>query len=120
VLDEKIDVEMRGRLLGRYGTEAPEVLAVGNGLGAGRINGAPARWAELRWAARNEGVVHLDDLLLRRVRIGLLLEQGGIPLMQKIRSIVQPELGWDDATWAREESRYRDVWSKSYGTTFTG
>jgi glycerol-3-phosphate dehydrogenase len=33
-------------------------------------------WAELRWAARSEGVVHLDDLLLRRVRLGLLLAAG--------------------------------------------
>jgi glycerol-3-phosphate dehydrogenase len=120
VLDEKLDVEMRARMLGRYGTEAPEVLAAGNGAGTELIGGAPAMWAELRWAARNEGVVHLDDLLLRRVRLGLLLDQGGMPLMEKIRAAVQPELGWDDATWAREEARYREVWSTAYGNTFTG
>ncbi len=120
VLDERLDLEMRGRLLGRYGTEAAAVLEAGNGAGATRINGAPALWAELKWAARNEGVVHLDDLLLRRVRLGLLLEQGGMPLMKRIRSIVQPELGWDDATWAREEARYREVWSRAYGTSFSG
>jgi glycerol-3-phosphate dehydrogenase len=24
-------------------------------------------WAEIRWAAKSEGIVHLEDLLLRRV-----------------------------------------------------
>jgi len=32
----------------------------------------------LRWAARAEAVSHLDDLLLRRVRLGLLLPGGGV------------------------------------------
>ncbi len=41
------------------------------------IPGTPYAWGELRWAARNEAVVHLDDLLLRRTRIGLLLPKGG-------------------------------------------
>ena len=46
-----------------------------------------------------EGVVHLDDLLLRRVRLGLLLPHGGLADMDAIRAIAQPELGWDDARW---------------------
>lgn len=117
-LDEQIDVETRARLLGRYGTETPAVLATSNGDGRKQIANAPAMWAELRWAARNEGVVHLDDLLLRRVRLGLLCDGGGIPLMAEIRKVVQPELGWDDATWAKEETRYREVWNRAYGNRF--
>jgi glycerol-3-phosphate dehydrogenase len=116
-LDERMNAESRGRLLGRYGTEAPEVLASMNGLGAEKISDVPPLWCELRWAARSEGVVHLDDLLLRRVRLGLLLDDGGMPLMPQIRSIVQPELGWDDATWTTEEARYREVWLGAYGVT---
>lgn len=122
---ESVDVDTRARLLGRYGTEAPAVLALAhdgdagaNGDALARIGDVPALWAELRWAARNEGVVHLDDLLLRRVRIGQLLEQGAIPLLDRIRTIVQPELGWDDAHWDREEQRYRQIWTSAYGTSF--
>lgn len=118
VLDERISVEVRGRLLGRYGTETPDVVAAGNGAGLDQIGDAPAMWSELAWAARNEGVVHLDDLLLRRVRLGLLLDRGGMDLVDKIRKVAQPELGWDDATWTREEARYREVWSRAYGTKF--
>jgi glycerol-3-phosphate dehydrogenase len=71
-------------------------------------------WAELRWAARNEGVVHLDDLLLRRVRLGLLLPVGGLPWLELIRAIVQPELGWDDERWAEETAVYANQWHSHY------
>jgi len=116
-LSESFDVATRARLLGRYGVEAP-ALAASSKEEHAAISDSPALWCELRYCAREEGVVHLDDLLLRRVRIGLLLERGGAPLMQQIRAVVQPELGWDDVTWAKEESRYREVWARAYGTTF--
>jgi glycerol-3-phosphate dehydrogenase len=71
-------------------------------------------WAELRWAARDEGVVHLDDLLLRRVRLGLLLPQGGLSIMERIRTIAQLELGWSDDRWAQEVSDYTILWNRCY------
>ena len=30
--------------------------------------------------------------------------------MDRIRAIAQPELGWDDARWAKEEAAYRKIW----------
>jgi glycerol-3-phosphate dehydrogenase len=71
-------------------------------------------WAELRWAARAEAVVHLDDLLLRRVRLGHLLPEGGAEVLPRIRAICQPELGWDDDRWASEEASYLDLWRTCY------
>jgi glycerol-3-phosphate dehydrogenase len=71
-------------------------------------------WAELRWAARNEGVLHLSDLLLRRVRLGMLLPDGASRVMERVRGIVQTDLGWDDAAWQRELSDYRATWKKYY------
>jgi glycerol-3-phosphate dehydrogenase len=71
-------------------------------------------WVELRWAARNEGVIHLDDLLLRRVRLGLLLPEGGLPWLNQIRAIVQPELGWDDERWRAEAAEYTHRWYAYY------
>jgi glycerol-3-phosphate dehydrogenase len=78
------------------------------------IEGTIYLWAELRQAARTEGVVHLDDLLMRRVRLGLLAPGGGIPMMDHIRSIVQVELGWDDARWLREVQTYTELWNRAY------
>jgi glycerol-3-phosphate dehydrogenase len=43
------------------------------------------------------------------------LPNGGLDQVAAIRAIAQPELGWDDATWAREEAAYRETWRKAYG-----
>jgi glycerol-3-phosphate dehydrogenase len=104
----------RLRLFGRYGPEAAQVAAAAQEGEWGRVGASPALWAELRWAARSEGVVHLADLLLRRVRLGLLLPEGGLPWLQQIRPIVQPELGWDDDRWRAEVDAYGRLWRSCY------
>ena len=124
-LDEPIDLEplsavdtpLRQRLVGRYGQDAPAVVqaAVSGELAPiDEKTGQTALWAELRWAARAEGVVHLEDLLLRRVRLGLLLPRGGLDHIQAIRAIVQPELGWDDRRWSAEQMTYTRQWHDIY------
>jgi glycerol-3-phosphate dehydrogenase len=104
----------RIRLLGRFGPEIGAVVADEDGCT--HIGASIALWSELRHAAREEGCVTLSDLLLRRVRLGLLLPNGGLDEVAKIRAVAQPELGWDDARWAREESAYRTNWKKAYGS----
>jgi len=107
-----IDEAQRVRLLGRFGTEIADVLAARDL--AAPIDGSIALWSELRHAARTEAVVTLSDLLLRRVRLGLLLPNGGLDDVARIRAIAQPELGWDDARWDAEEAEYRSTWKKAY------
>lgn len=106
--------EMRRRLLGRYGVEAISLPRAALPGEMETIPGTSMLWAELRWSARVEGVVHLDDLLLRRVRLGLLLPRGGSEWLPRVRAIVQPELGWDDARWESEEAAYRTLIAESY------
>lgn len=105
---------LRRRLLGRYGAAAPDLVAAAGPGELEAIGSTPTLWAELRWAARREQVVHLDDLLLRRVRLGLLLPDGGRDILPRVREICQAELGWDDARWAAEEARYRHLWRQHY------
>jgi glycerol-3-phosphate dehydrogenase len=102
------------RLLGRYGVEACDLIEAARPDELSPIHDSPALWAELRWAARAEGVVHLDDLLLRRVRLGLLLPQGALPCMERIKAIAQPELGWGDEKWAKETAAYACRWHSHY------
>jgi glycerol-3-phosphate dehydrogenase len=104
----------RLRLVGRHGADAPAILTASDPDELRPIGESLALWAELRWAARAEGVVHLDDLLLRRVRLGLLLPEGGLPLMERIREIAQAELGWDDMRWAHEAESYARLWKECY------
>lgn len=111
---DQLDPIAQARLFGRYGADTPELLNAAQADELQPIGSSPARWAELRWAARAEGVVHLDDLLLRRVRLGLIAPQGGLPLMDRIRAIAQPELGWDDERWHVEAMNYLRLWKESY------
>jgi glycerol-3-phosphate dehydrogenase len=111
---ENLDRDAWLRLLGRYGADALAPVSAADPGELTSISGTPFLWAELRWAATGEAVVHLDDLLLRRVRLGLLLPQGGLSLMDRIRSLVQPALGWDDRRWEREVGRYVRIWQEAY------
>jgi glycerol-3-phosphate dehydrogenase len=58
-----------GRLVARYGTEAPAVEALGP---AAVVAGRPETVGELRFAVRHEGARTVADLLDRRTRIGLV------------------------------------------------
>jgi glycerol-3-phosphate dehydrogenase len=104
----------RLRLLGRYGADTPEIIAASQTGELQTISSSSVLWAELRWAARAEGVIHLDDLLLRRVRLGLLLPQGGIPCLDSFRRVVQAELRWNDLRWEQEVENYINLWKRSY------
>jgi glycerol-3-phosphate dehydrogenase len=111
---EALSEAMRRRLLGRYGVDALALVAAARPGELEPIPNTLNLWAELRWAARAEGVVHLEDLLMRRVRLGLLLPQGGLSLLPRIRTICQPELRWNDARWEAEERAYRALWRTCY------
>jgi glycerol-3-phosphate dehydrogenase len=102
----------KNRLIGRYGQDARTLIAHAKPDELQVISAETdltAIWAEVRWAVHSEGVVHLDDLLLRRVRLGLLLPDGADSVMGRIKIIVQDELGWDEERWELEISRYRRI-----------
>ncbi len=102
------------RLGGSYGSRAQTILDGAPGEHAA-VEGSPFLWAELRLAARSECVVRLDDLLLRRTRIGLLCADGGAQHFERIRAICSDELHWDDERWVREVSAYRMLHAAHYG-----
>jgi glycerol-3-phosphate dehydrogenase len=111
----ELSASARTRLQGRYGAAAESLIAAAQPGELEPIAGTPTLWAELRWAARSEAVVHLDDLLLRRVRLGLLLPEGGASILPRVRAICQAELGWGDARWEAEEAAYLQRWRAHYG-----
>lgn len=105
--------DVRRRLSGWYGQEARDVVsAAPDELEC--IPGTPYLWAEVRHAARSQDVLHLDDLLLRRVRLGLLLPEGGAAHLRRLREIAQPELDWSDQRWQAEETAYLALCGHAY------
>jgi glycerol-3-phosphate dehydrogenase len=104
----------RRRLLGRYGSDT---LAVVHAAQAGEMETIPGTdylWVELRWAARSEGVCHLEDLLLRRTRLGLILLRGGESILPVVKQICMAELHWNDSQWQQEQADYESLWAQNY------
>ncbi|MBL4941512.1 MAG: glycerol-3-phosphate dehydrogenase/oxidase [Colwellia sp.] len=102
------------RLVGRYGNKAPILLGQAKKEEHLLIKYTQFCLAECRWAIKNEAVVHLDDLLLRRTRLGLLLKNGAQELFAQLADIFQQELGWNKTKWQDEVTRYRLIWQQSY------
>lgn len=96
-----------GRLTGAFLAEMPadELVPVAD---------TATLLAELRWACRHEQVVHLDDLLLRRVRLGLLLAEGGLAAVPTLDRILSEELAWSVERIEQERVRYLDLWRRYY------
>ncbi|HQN97169.1 MAG TPA: glycerol-3-phosphate dehydrogenase/oxidase [Thermoanaerobaculales bacterium] len=58
--------------------------------------------AHLRWGA----VIHLEDLLLRRVRVGMWDPEQAVALLRPLRPILRTELGWEWRRWKNEEAGF--------------
>jgi len=102
------------RILGRYGADTRALLDAAAPGEMAPIPGTEILWAEVRFAARSEGVLHLSDLLLRRTRVGNLLADGGAAILPRVWQICHEELGWDATTWDREMRAYCELWRRNY------
>ena len=103
------------RLAGRHGRHAQALVDAAQAGEFEPVPGTLTPWAELRWAARSEAVVRLEDLLLRRTRLGIQLRGGAREQLPRIRAVCQPELGWSDARWETEQANYLALWQAHYG-----
>lgn len=102
------------RLLGYYGANLPELLAKAQEGELSFIADTPFLWCELRFCAAYEAVQHLDDLLLRRTRLGLILAAGGEALREQIQPICTQELAWSAEQFAQEWQRYQGIVQRYY------
>ena len=86
---------LQQRLQGFYGRQLDTLLELAHEDDLAYVTDSNTIWAEIRFAARHEQVMHLDDLLLRRTRLGLILPNGAMtPLISaRLKQICQQELG---------------------------
>jgi len=104
-------------LQGCYGTLAEQFIQHAKPHALSPISYSKSLWASLSWAVKYEQVAHLDDLLLRRTRLGNILPNGGLDLIDKVKQICCNEINWDEQRWQLEISRYREIWQNSYNAT---
>ena len=110
----KYERKWLARLIGRYGDNAVLLLAPAKTEETDKIANTQFCLAECRWAIQHEAVIHLDDLLLRRTRLGLLLKNGGEELFSRLFTIFEQELGWSNTMWQDEITRYSLIWQTYY------
>ena len=99
-----IDQESAKWLTRRHGKRVHEVfrtIDIDHQLAERIAPTLPFIYADLLWSARNEMVVHLDDLLRRRMPLLILAKLTSNDL-QKIAAIVAPILSWDEAAMYHE------------------
>jgi len=62
--------------------------------------------AEVRAHCRWGAVLHLEDLLLRRVRLGMWDPETAAALPPALRPVLRRELGWSFKDWQREREQF--------------
>ncbi len=92
-------------MLQRYGGELPEVLRGGGGGTAPELAGHLA--AEFRRAVTHEGAMTLSDVLVRRTRVSITAEHGGVDEAPRVAELLAPLLGWSSERVDDEVKRYR-------------
>jgi glycerol-3-phosphate dehydrogenase len=102
------------RILGRYGSKVGSMILDQEESLLAPVENTPDIWGEIRHAVEYEDIHHLSDLMLRRVRIGLLLPKGGVGLLDRVESLCSPYLHWDSERWEKEKKDYADLWQTCY------
>ncbi len=102
------------RIMGRYGPKAGPRILDQDETFLTPVENTPDVWAQIRHSAEYEDIHHLSDLMLRRVRTGLLLPQGGVHLLDKIETLCRPFLLWDKERWEKEKKDYAELWQACY------
>jgi glycerol-3-phosphate dehydrogenase len=105
---------LRSRLLGRFGHQATALVREAAPADLATVPGTATAWAELHWALRHEQVRHLDDLLLRRTRLGLLLPAGAAALLPRLEPVAREALHWSAGQWRDECDRYARIIAQCY------
>ena len=114
-VDTGLPVERLAALLERYGSGAAKVavfLQEEEDAPLSHHGGYSRR--EIEFIARNERVVHLDDLILRRTLMGMLGEVS-LPLLEELARIVSPALEWSRQTAGAEVSRTVELLGRVHG-----
>ena len=105
----KLPVWRMQRLLDRYGSLTPELLALAEDDPSllEPLQGAEEYLrAEIAYAASHEGALHLDDILARRTRISIETPERGVASASESARLVAPLLGWDDERVGNEVEAY--------------
>src|SRR5580700_10103135 len=110
-------------LLGRYGTLAGEVLDLiraDPGLAQPLADGHPYLRAEVVYAVTHEDALHVEDVLMRRMRLSIESADAGTGVAAEVSAIMGRLLGWSRRRRAAETRRYLELVAAEQMTPASG
>ncbi|HEV2259766.1 MAG TPA: glycerol-3-phosphate dehydrogenase/oxidase [Streptosporangiaceae bacterium] len=99
-------------LIDRYGTLAGEVLdliAADPGLAQPLTDGHPYLRAEVVYAVTREDALHVEDVLMRRMRLSIESADSGTGVAAEVALMMGRLLGWNRRRRAAETRRYLEL-----------
>lgn len=82
--------------------------------GSGSIIDTVHFWNEITEHLIHGAITNLDDLLLRRTRIGLLVGKPLERIKDQLAPLCQQHLGWESAQFEQQWLRYWKIWHRYY------
>ena len=112
-----LSLQRLAALIERYGTGAEKVAAYMQ-AGPDALLSCHSGYSrrEIEFIARNERVVHLDDLILRRTLMGMLGEVS-LALLEELATIISPVLEWSQEENEAEVERTVELLKRVHGVT---
>jgi glycerol-3-phosphate dehydrogenase len=110
-------------LLDRYGALAGEVLDLiraDPGLAQPLANGHPYLRAEVVYAVTHENALHVEDVLMRRMRLSIESADAGTGVADAVSTIMGRLLGWSRRKRAGETRRYLELVAAEQTVTALG
>jgi len=101
---------MSEHLLHRYGSHVTDIVALCDddaALAEPLPHASAYLRAEITYAARNEGAIHLDDVMAHRTRIVYEYADHGLGDVEDIADILAAELDWSEGRRTEEIEAYR-------------
>jgi glycerol-3-phosphate dehydrogenase len=110
--DYRVPCAVVEHLLSRYGTLASEVLDLiraDPGLARPLADGHPYLRAEVVYAVTHEDALHIEDVLMRRMRLFIESADSGTGVAESVALIMGRLLGWSRRRRAAETRRYLEL-----------
>jgi glycerol-3-phosphate dehydrogenase len=110
--DYGVSRDLVEHLLGRYGTLAVEVMDMIRAdprLARPLVDGHPYLRAEVVYAVTHEDALHVEDVLMRRMRLFIESADSGAEAAAEVSSIMGRLLGWNRRRRAAETRRYLEL-----------
>jgi glycerol-3-phosphate dehydrogenase len=121
--DYRVPRAVVSHLIDRYGTLAGEVLDLTRAdpaLARPLCEGFPYLRAEVVYAVTHEDALHVEDVLMRRMRLSIESADSGTEVAAEVALIMGRQLGWSRRRRAAETRRYLELIAAEQTTPAAG